>query len=269
MLVDSHCHLDRLDLRPFGGEIASAIRAAVESGVTHMLCVGIDLEAYPGMMEIVRRFPNVFGSVGVHPNEREGEEPSVERLVEEAQDPDIIAIGETGLDYFRCKGDLEWQRKRLRVHIAAARACGKPLIVHTRDSMEDTLEILEAEGAGEVGGVMHCFTGNAEEAKRAVDLGFHVSFSGIVTFPSAGDIQAAAAMLPEERLLVETDSPYLAPVPHRGKSNHPAWVRAVAEKVAELRGVTLQEIANTTSRNFSTLFGVDLHRSSLPAPATG
>lgn len=259
MLVDSHCHLDRLSLKEFDGDLAGAIEAAAANHVSHMLCVGIDLEAFPDMMRIVHRFPNVYGSVGVHPNEHDGEEPTVGRLVEASRDPDIVAIGETGLDYFRSKGDLGWQRDRFRVHIAAARETGLPLIIHTRDSMSDTLDILGGEGAHAVGGVMHCFTGDVEDAKRALDLGFHISFSGIVTFPNALDIQAAAAYVPDDRLLVETDSPYLAPNPHRGKSNQPAWVRFVAEKVAELRNTSWESVAEMTSRNFGTLFKVDLH----------
>lgn len=256
MLVDSHCHLDRLDLRDFDGEIALALKAAREKGVAHMLCVGIDFEAYPAMMELVRRFAFVSATVGVHPNEQGGEEPTIERLVTEAQDPDIVAIGETGLDYFRSQGDVEWQRERFRVHIRAARASRLPLVVHTRDAMVDTLRILREEGAGDVGGVMHCFTGTAAEAKEALDLGFHISFSGIVTFPTAGDIRDAAASIPTDRLLVETDSPYLSPLPHRGKSNQPAWVTYVAATVAQIRGVSAEELAVQTTANFQRLFNI-------------
>lgn len=268
MLVDSHCHLDRLSLREFGGDIALALDAAREAGVGHMLCVGIDLESFPAMMQLVRRFPFISASVGVHPNEQEGEEPSVERLVAEAQDPAIVAIGETGLDYFRSGGDVEWQRQRFRVHIRAAREVGLPLIIHTRDAMVDTLRIMDEEGASAVGGVMHCFTGTASEARQALDLGFHISFSGIVTFPSATEIQQAAISVPADKLLVETDSPYLAPVPHRGRSNHPAWVVHVAEALARLRGVPFPELAEQTTANFARLFGgtcrplgnvIDLH----------
>lgn len=256
MLVDSHCHLDRLDLRDFDGDIGLALKAAREKGVAHMLCVGIDFEAYPAMMELVRRFPFVSATVGVHPNERGGEEPTIERLVAEAQDPDIVAIGETGLDYFRSQGNVEWQRERFRVHIRAARASRLPLVVHTRDAMADTLQILREEGAGDVGGVMHCFTGTAAEAKEALDLGFHISFSGIVTFPTAGDIRDAAASIPTDRLLVETDSPYLSPLPHRGKSNRPAWVTYVAATVAQIRRVSAEELAMQTTANFQRLFNI-------------
>lgn len=255
-LVDSHCHLDRLSLDEFSGDIALALDAAREAGVGHMLCVGIDLETFPAMMRLVRRFSCVSGSVGVHPNERECEEPTAARLVAEAQDPDIVAIGETGLDYFRSEGDVEWQRERFRVHIRAAREARLPLIIHTRDAMADTFRIMAEEQADDVGGVMHCFTGTAAEAARALDLGFHVSFSGIVTFRSAGDIRDAAASVPPDRLLVETDSPYLAPVPHRGRSNQPAWVSHVAASIAELRGVTLAELAGQTTANFQRLFNV-------------
>ncbi len=259
MLVDSHCHLDRLSLADFDGDLDRALAAARAAGVAHMLCVGIDLEAFPAMMALVHRYPFVSGSVGVHPNEQEGEEPTVERLVQAAAaDADIVAIGETGLDYFRSRGDVEWQRTRFRTHIRAAREAHLPLIVHTRDAMDDTLHILDEEGAAEIGGVMHCFTGNAAEAQRALELGFHVSFSGIVTFPSAGEIREAAASVPEDRLLVETDSPYLAPAPYRGKSNQPAWVTRVATQVAALRGVPVERVAEQTSANFCRLFGVEL-----------
>lgn len=260
MLVDSHCHLDRLSLRDFEGDIELALQAARDRGVVHMLCVGIDLESLPAMMHLVHRFPFVSGTVGVHPNEQEGEEPNVERLIAEAQDPDVVAIGETGLDYFRSSGDVEWQRERFRIHIRAAREIGLPLVIHTREAMDDTLRIMEEEGAREVGGVMHCFTGTAAEAGRAIDLGFHISFSGIVTFPSAGDIRDAAVAIPMDRMLVETDSPYLAPIPHRGRSNQPAWVTHVAEAIADLRGIPFEKLAEQTTGNFQRLFNVAFHR---------
>ncbi len=257
-LVDSHCHLDRLDLRAHGGELRHALDAARAAGVVHMLCVGIDLEKFPAMMRIVRGAPDISASVGVHPNEPPGKEPSAAELVRLAEDADVVAIGETGLDYFRSSGNLEWQRQRFREHIRAARECGKPLIVHTRDAMDDAFELMRDEGAAEIGGVMHCFTGDVSAARRALDLDFHVSFSGIVTFANASDIRAAAAYVPAERLLVETDSPYLAPVPHRGRSNQPAWVCHVAEAIAELRSATPERIGEQTSENFSRLFGVEV-----------
>lgn len=255
-LVDSHCHLDRLDLREFAGDLGALLADVRAAGVVHMLCVGISLEALPAMLDIVMARNDVSASVGVHPNERDCEEPDEERLLRESTRPQIVAIGETGLDYFRSRGDVDWQRERFRVHVRAARACGKPLIVHTRDAMDDTLTILEQEGAADVGGVMHCFTGDVAAARRALDCNFHISFSGIVTFPNAEEIQAAAAYVPEDRLLVETDSPYLAPVPHRGKSNRPAWVRHVAERVAQLRGVNVERVARFTTGNFMRLFRV-------------
>jgi len=196
----------------------------------------------------------VFASVGLHPNEQGGRDPGVDELVRYAQHPKVIAIGETGLDYFRSEGDLEWQRDRFRRHIAAAKQAGKPLIIHSRDASNDTLRILAEESAADVGGVMHCFTGDWDMAQRAMDLNFHISFSGIVTFKSARELQEVAGKIPEERMLVETDSPYLAPVPHRGKPNHPALVRHVAEYIAELRGETYAQVAEVTTRNFIRLF---------------
>jgi TatD DNase family protein len=254
MLVDSHCHLDRLDLAPFDGSIEGVLEAAQAQDIRHFLCVSINLEDYPAMLEIAESHEQVSASVGVHPNEQGGHEPDVDELVRHARHPKVIAIGETGLDYFRSEGDLEWQRDRFRRHIAAARQAGKPLIIHSRDASEDTLRILAEESAGDVGGVMHCFTGDWAMAKQCMDLNFHISFSGIVTFKSARELQEVAVKMPEERMLVETDSPYLAPVPHRGKPNHPALVRHVAEYIAQLRGETFEQVADVTTRNFINLF---------------
>ncbi|MGD8619078.1 MAG: TatD family hydrolase [Gammaproteobacteria bacterium] len=254
MLVDSHCHLDRLDLAPFGGSIAAVLEAARAQGVGHFLCVSINLEDYPAMLEIAESHEQVSASVGLHPNEQGGHDPGIDELVGYAQHPKVIAIGETGLDYFRSEGDLAWQRDRFRRHIAAAKQSGKPLIIHSRDASEDTLRILYEESAADVGGVMHCFTGDWDMAQRAMDLNFHISFSGIVTFRNARELQEVAVKMPEERMLVETDSPYLAPVPHRGKPNHPALVRHVAEYIAELRGETFAQVAEATTRNFIGLF---------------
>lgn len=254
MLVDSHCHLDMLDLEPFGGSLGGVLAAAGEQGVSHMLCVSINLEDYPGMLSLVESREQVTVSVGVHPNEQGGHDPAPEELVELAAHPRVVAIGETGLDYYRSEGDLEWQRQRFRNHITAAKQCGKPLIVHSRDAREDTLTLLAAEGASEAGGVMHCFTGDWDMAQHAMDMGFYISFSGIVTFRSARELQEIARKMPAERMLVETDCPYLAPVPHRGKPNQPAWVRHVAECIAELRGESFECIAETTTNNFRTLF---------------
>ena len=254
-LVDSHCHLDRLDLTPYDGQLGKALQAAADQGVGHMLCVCIDLEHFADVLQPAKMFDNVSASVGVHPNENEGREPSVDELVKLAADEQVVAIGETGLDYFRSEGDLEWQRACFRTHIAAARQTGKPLIIHMRDAAEDTLRILQEEKADEIGGVMHCFTEDRAIARRALDLNFMISFSGIVTFNSAQELKEVAKMVPADRMLVETDSPYLAPVPFRGKSNQPAYVRQVAEHVAELRQTTQDEIASQTTANYFSLFG--------------
>jgi TatD DNase family protein len=254
MLTDSHCHLDMLDLEPFGGSIDGVLTAAGQQDVGQFLCVSINMEDLPGMLAIAEQHEAVWASVGLHPNERDGHDPSVEELLALADHPKIVAIGETGLDYFRSEGDLDWQRERFRRHIAAARQCGKPLIIHSRDAREDTLRILDEENAVETGGVMHCFTGDLDMAREAIALNFHISFSGIVTFKSAKELQEAALNIPLERMLVETDCPYLAPVPHRGKPNHPAWTRHVAEFIAELRGVDYETIASATTDNFNRLF---------------
>ena len=256
MLVVSHCHLDRLDLEPFGGRIEGVLDAARQQDVGHFLCVSINLEDYPAMLDIVEAHEQVSASVGLHPNEQDGHDPDIDELLEYAQHPRIIAIGETGLDYFRSEGDLEWQSDRFCRHIAAARRCGKPLIIHSRDAKEDTLRILAEESASEVGGVMHCFTGDWDMAQRAMEMNFYISFSGIVTFKSAQVLQEVAGKMPADRMLVETDCPYLAPVPHRGKPNQPAFVRHVAEFIAELRGETYEQIAAVTTDNFRTLFKV-------------
>jgi len=253
-LVDSHCHLDCLRHENWEKGLQGAIDEAQHNGVGHMLCVSIELENFPNVLAIAQQYEFVSASVGVHPNVTEGRDPSADELVAMADDPNIIAIGETGLDYFRSQGDLEWQRERFRQHIAAAKQCGKPLIIHNRESTEDCLDILKQEGADEIGGVMHCFVENWEIAKRAMDLNFYISFSGIVTFKSAQELKEVARKMPINRMLVETDSPYLAPVPYRGKENQPAYVRHVAEHIAELRETTLENIAKETTNNFFTLF---------------
>jgi TatD DNase family protein len=256
MLVDSHCHLDRVDLGRYDGDFAKLMQATVEAGISHMLCVSIDLEHYPGMRRLVDPFAQVAVSVGVHPNHEEGSEPTVEQLVALADDPRNVAIGETGLDYFRSDGALERQRDRFRVHIAAAHECGKPLIIHTRDAREDTLQVLRDERARDVGGVLHCFTESWEMAKSGMDLGFYVSFSGIITFKSAAELRDVARRVPLDRLLIETDSPYLTPVPHRGKPNEPKHVTHVARCMAGLRGMDPDEIAAVTRENYFRLFGI-------------
>lgn len=254
MLVDSHCHLDMLDLEPFGGSIDGVLDVAADNDVGHFLCVSVNLEDYPDMLKLAEAHERVTASVGLHPNERDGHDPSVDELVELARHPKVVAIGETGLDYFRSEGDLDWQRERFRRHIRAAKACGKPIIVHSREAPDDTIAILDEENAAEVGGVMHCFTGDWAMAEQAIALNFHISFSGIVTFKSAQGLQEVAQKVPAERMLVETDCPYLAPVPHRGKPNHPAFVRHTAEFVAELRGERYEEVAKATTANFIALF---------------
>ena len=254
MLIDSHCHLDRVDLKPYEGDFSRLMQETAEQGIEHMLCVSIDMEAYPSMKALVADYPQVSISVGVHPNEQEGREPTFDELVELSADPQNVAIGETGLDYFRSEGGMQWQQDRFRLHIAAARECGKPLIIHTRDAREDTIRILREERAEEVGGVMHCFTETWEMAEQAMELGFYVSFSGIVTFKNAEELRDVARRVPLERMLIETDSPYLAPAPHRGKPNEPLYVRHVAERIAELRGLSVEEVARITGENFRTLF---------------
>lgn len=256
MLIDSHCHLDRLELTPYGGELDGAIAHAHQRGVDLMLCVSINMENFPAVRAIAERYDEVYASVGVHPNDNEGHDPSLDELIKLADHPKVIAIGETGLDYFRSEGDLEWQRERFRRHIAAAKQTGKPLIVHSRDAREDTLRVLEEERADEVGGIMHCFVEDMTTAERAMALGFLISFSGIVTFRNATALQEVARQVPAEMLLVETDAPYLAPIPYRGKPNEPAYVRDVAEFVAKLRGVSVELLAEQTTANFKRLFSL-------------
>ena len=253
-LIDSHCHLDRLALEKIGTDLDGVVAIAKENGVEQILCVSINLENFPEVLRISHAYENIFSSVGVHPSD-DGEEPSLEQLIQLADDPKIIAIGETGLDYFYNEGDLEWQRERFRVHIRAAVATGKPLIIHTREAEADTLAIMREEGADQIGGVMHCFTGSLAMAQQCLDLGFYISFSGIVTFRNADDLREIAKMVPEERMLIETDAPYLTPVPKRGKPNHPALVKHVAEHIAEQRGVSFEQIAKVTTANFQRLFG--------------
>ena len=251
-LVDSHCHLDLLEREQM--PIAEVVAEAEAAGIGHMLCVSVSIERFGPMMRLIEPYAQISASVGVHPDGTDVHEPDEDELVALAGMERVVAIGETGLDYYRVEGDTEWQRERFRRHIRAARACGKPLIVHTRQAREDTLRLLREEGAAEAGGVLHCFTEDWDMARQAMDLGFYISLSGIVTFRNATDLKEVARRLPADRLLVETDSPYLAPVPRRGKTNRPAWVRHVAEHVAELRGETVEQIARTTTDNFYRLF---------------
>ena len=250
-LVDSHCHLN---FEPLNAGLPDVLQRARDSGVGHMLCVSVTLETFPEIRTLTREYSNVFASVGVHPNEREGREPSVKDLTTLADDARVVAIGETGLDYYRSQGDMTWQQERFRHHIRAARQSAKPLIIHTREAAADTLRIMREEKADEIGGVMHCFTESWEIARAALDLNFHISFSGIVTFRNADALREVAKQVPPERLLIETDAPYLAPMPHRGKTNEPAFVRLVAERLADVRGTTLENMAEVTTRNFFSLF---------------
>jgi len=257
MLVDSHCHLDRLDLEPFDNDLANALKVAGENGVERFLCVAIDRGNIPDVIAIAERFDNVYASVGVHPNEEDPQEVTAEELLRLADHPKVIAIGETGLDFFRSEGDLEWQKRRFRNHIAAAKECQKPLIIHSREAREDTIAIMREEAADEAGGIMHCFVEDWETARQAMEMGFYISFSGIVTFKNAAALREVAVQVPAERLLVETDSPYLAPMPHRGKPNQPAYVRHVAEQLAEIRGESFEALARQTSANFNRLFNLN------------
>ena len=250
-LIDSHCHIPIIETE--GGNQA-VIAAALANGVGHMLCVCIDLESFPGLLSLVEAYPCLSASVGVHPNSEVAQEPSIELLAQLADHPKVVAIGETGLDYFRSQGELDWQRDRFRNHIRSTRMVNKPLIIHSREARDDVIAILQQESASEVGGVMHCFTDDWETAERALDLNFYISLSGIVTFKSAQALQAVAKNTPLDRLLIETDAPYLAPVPYRGKQNQPAYVRHIAEHIAAVRGQTVEVIAEATTANFRRLF---------------
>lgn len=251
MLVDSHCHLNFPELAYRLDSVMALMR---ENDVAQALCVSVSLEEFPQVRTLAESYPQVYGSVGVHPDYEVVTEPTVEDLVKLANHPRIIAIGETGLDYYRVKRDSEWQRERFRRHVRAARQCGKPLIIHMRDAAADTLRIMREEGADRSGGVMHCFTESWEVASAAMDLGFFISFSGIVTFRNAQALKEVARKVPLERTLIETDAPYLAPVPHRGKLNQPGLVKHVAEEIARLRGVPLARVASVTTENFLKLF---------------
>ncbi|MDP2432529.1 MAG: TatD family hydrolase [Pseudomonadota bacterium] len=252
MFIDSHCHIDFPNFSEGVAPLLANMRAAQ---VSHALCVSVNLENFPRVLALAEAHDNLFASVGVHPDHDEGREPTVDELVELAAHPRVVAIGETGLDYYRLnREEVDWQRARFRTHIHAARAADKPLIIHTRSAAEDTLAIMAEEGAAVPGGVMHCFTESWEVAEAALAMGFYISLSGIVTFKSAQDLKEVARRVPLDRLLIETDSPYLAPVPHRGRRNEPAYVRHVAEEIAMLKGLPLEDVAAASSRNFFTLF---------------
>ena len=251
MYIDSHCHINFPDL---AGQLPEVFDLMAANAVSHALCISVELEKFPEVLALAEQHAHVFASVGVHPDHEDCTEPSVDQLVALADHPKVVAIGETGLDYFRLSGDLGWQRARFRTHIRAARETGKPLVIHTRAAAEDTLRIMREESAGEAGGVMHCFTESLTVAEAAIELGFYISFSGIVTFKNAAALREVAAAIPLERILIETDSPYLAPVPFRGKTNQPGYVKHVAEEIARLRNTTPEAIGAATSENFFRLF---------------
>jgi TatD DNase family protein len=259
MFIDSHCHLDFPDLAKDLDELLLNMQ---QNQVTHALCVSVNLPDFPRVRALAEAHENLFASVGVHPDYEDQIEPQAGQLAELASHPKVIAIGETGLDYFRLQGDLEWQRERFRQHVRAARKANKPLIIHTRSAAADTLRIMQEEGADQVGGVMHCFTESWEVAQQAIAMNFYISFSGIVTFKNAVALKEVARNIQLDRMLIETDSPYLAPVPFRGKQNQPAFVRHVAEEIARLRAARLEDIAAATTDNFFNLF--KLPRNAVP-----
>lgn len=251
--VDSHCHLSFPELAQ---DLAGVLQRMRDNHVVAALNICTTLPEFPAVLAVAEQHEHIFASVGVHPDYQESEEPTVDRLVALADHPKVVAVGETGLDYFRLREPLEWQRERFRVHIRAARQCAKPLIIHTRAAPDDTIRLMKEEGADQAGGVMHCFTESAAVAEAAMALGFYISFSGIVTFKNATALQAVARAVPLDRLLIETDSPYLAPVPYRGKTNEPGFVPKVAGKVAELKGVPVAEVAERSTTNFFNLFNI-------------
>lgn len=258
ILTDSHCHLHLLDLTKEGNSIVEVLDRAKASQVEHLLCVATELGEIETLKKYCDEYPdsNIVFSVGIHPNHAPGQIFKASELLALMNHPKMVAIGETGLDYFRSEGDLKWQRDRLVMHIDVAKEVKKPLIIHTRAAQKDTIDILTSESARDVGGVMHCFTENWEMAKQAMDLGFYISFSGIVTFKNAVELQDVAKKMPLSRLLIETDCPYLAPIPHRGQENEPAFVKYVAEFLAELKGVSFEALAQASTENFLTLFQI-------------
>jgi TatD DNase family protein len=259
MFIDSHCHLDFPEFQTRLPEVLANMKSA---NVSHALCVSVDIPDFPNVLKLAQEYPHLYASIGVHPDYEDTPEPSLDFLIDTAKKHSkIVAIGETGLDYYRM-GDrsyesMEWQRERFRTHIRAALATKKPLIIHTRSASEDTIKILKEEGADQIGGVMHCFTESLDVAQKAMDMGFYISFSGIVTFKSAKELQETCKQVPLDRMLIETDSPYLAPIPFRGKTNEPAWVAKVGEFIANLRGVSVEELASKTTRNFYQCFHID------------
>ncbi len=258
MIIDSHCHLNFLDLTDFNNDMAEVLSTARANGVEHFLCVCVELSDYPALEQLAKDYKNISISVGVHPNTEMDSPISAETLITLAANPACVALGETGLDYYRTQtvDALEIQKECFRQHIKAALNVKKPLIIHTRQAAEDTLKILKEENADQIGGVMHCFAEDLEIAYRAIDLNFYISFSGIVTFKNALNLQEVAKKIPLDKILIETDSPYLAPVPYRGKQNHPALVKHVAEAIAQLRNIEYEELARSTTENFYRCFNI-------------
>ena len=254
MFIDSHCHLDRIDLKDFNDNFTELLNCIQQGKVERMLCVSISLEDYPAMKALVADQPNVDISVGVHPCDTQDDTVKLQQLIDLGTDPKVVAIGETGLDYYYAKETREQQLASFKVHMQAANELNKPVIIHTRDAQQDTLELLKNEGVADCGGVLHCFTESWEMARQALDLGLYISFSGIVTFRNADALREVARKVPDDRFLIETDSPYLAPVPHRGKQNHPGWVGHVAECLAEVRGNRVENIAELSKLNYLRLF---------------
>lgn len=257
MFVDSHCHLNFPEL---ASQLDRILAEMAQAKVDRAICICTTLEEFPALRALVDPYPHLWATVGVHPDNEGVSEPRVEDLVQAAQDPKIVAIGETGLDYYRLGGrtiaEMEWQRERFRTHIRAAKLSGKPLVIHTRSAADDTLRVLREEGGNAAGGVFHCFTESADIAEAAIEMGFYVSFSGILTFKNAKALRDVAARLPLDRLLIETDSPYLAPMPHRGRLNTPAYVPLVAQQLAEIKACSIEHLAEVTSRNCQMLFGI-------------
>lgn len=251
MFIDSHCHIN---FSEFEQDFEQMLARAAEANVSRMLCVAVNIEDYPQVLALAKKYDHIFASVGLHPCYEDCHEPEMDELVERGRDERVIAIGETGLDYFRVSGDMGWQKARFIRHIDAGKVLNKPLIIHTRAAAKDTMDILEQHGADQCGGVMHCFAEDWETAKRALDLGFYISFSGIVTFKSAQSLRDVAQKTPIDRILIETDAPYLAPVPNRGKRNEPSFVPHTAQMIAEIKKMSLPDVAKQTSDNFFSLF---------------
>ena len=258
MYFDSHCHLDRIDLESFNNSHETLLEEVAKGDVSAMICISVNLESFTSMYQSIEQRSNIYCSVGVHPDYENVKEPSIDELCELAgNNHKVVAIGETGLDYFHQSGDLQWQRNRFEIHIEAAKKCSLPLIIHTRNAKKDTLDILRSHNADEVGGVLHCFTEDWEMAKQAIELGFYISISGIVTFKQAQNVRDMAKMIPPDKLLIETDSPWLSPVPFRGKVNHPGRVGLVAKTLAEIRDENLDDLARYTFNNACKLFNLE------------